>query len=199
MAKKSHLYSLGIYLAEFIMHTNMPSLSHNAWTRKVIQVTWGESQEIKILSELWHSKTSDEKYSKLKPGMKPVERLKVETAAYKACEDEWNSLMKYRYILKEKYLPHTLKCMINYVDFSDEEANKEIKEGLIDALWDSDMCDYSLNEEDITFENVKETFGKNDRSSHTYTFVTLKLGLEAPASYTGDDWIEIKTPQKEIR
>jgi len=53
-----------------------------------------------------------------------------------------------------------------------------------------------LNEEDIILENVKETFGKNGRSSHNYTFVTLKLGLEAPASYTGDDWIKVKTPQK---
>lgn len=199
MAKKSHLYSLGVFLAEYIMHTKMPSLSNNAWTRNVIQVTWGEAQEEKRLSEAWSSKVNEEKYSNLKPGMKPAERYKVDQDAYKACEDEWNANMKYRYELKEKYLPHTFKSNVPYVDFSDEEANKEIMQGFIDALWDSDMCDYSLKEEDITFENIKETYGDEEQYSSTYTFVTLKLGLEAPASYTGDDWIEIKTPQKEIR
>lgn len=195
---KSHLYNLGIYLAEFIMHTKMPSLSHDAWTRKVIQVTSGEADEEKRLSDLWFSRLKEEE-SKLTKGLDGAERYKKEKEAQDLVKKEWNDSMKYRYVLKEKYLPHTLKCMVNYVDFSDEEANKEIKKGFIDSLWDSDFCDYSLNEEDITFENVKSTFGKNDRSSHTYTWVTMKLGLDAPASYTGDDWIEIKTPQKEIR
>jgi len=199
MAKKSHLYSLGVFLAEYIMRTEMPSLSHNAWTRKVIQVTWGEAQEEKRLSDDWHSKVSAEKYSNLKPGMSNVERYRVEQDAYKKFEKEWNESMKYRYMLKEKYLPHTIKFMVNYIDFSDEKANKKIMEGFISSMWNSDFCEYSLNEEDITFENVTRTYGENDEHSSTYTFVTMKLGLEAPASYTGEDWIEIKTPQKEIR
>jgi len=94
--KNTHLHSLGEFLAEYIMHTKMPSLSHNAWTRNVIQVTWGEAQEKRRLSDLWHSKVSEEKYSKMKPGMKPVERLRIEQDAYKACKDEWNCSAKIR-------------------------------------------------------------------------------------------------------
>jgi len=100
--------------------------------------------------------------------------------------------LKYGYMLAEKYLPHTIRFRVGYVDFSDEEANKEIMKGFIESMWDSDFCEYSLKEEDITFENVKETYGD-------FTFVTMKLGLEAPGSYTGEGWIEIKTPQKQIR
>jgi hypothetical protein len=196
MEKESHLHSLGAFIAEFIMHEKMPSLSHNAWTRNVIQVTWGEAQEKRRLSDLWHSKVSQEKYGNLKKEMKPVERYRVQQDAYKACEDEWNAQMKYGYMLTEKYMPHTLKCIVPFVDFSDEESNKEIMKGFIESMWDSDMCEYSLKEEDITFENVNRTYGENDEYSSTYTRVTMKLGLEAPGSYTGDDWIEIKTPQK---
>jgi hypothetical protein len=165
----------------------------------VIQVTWGEAQEEKRLSDDWHSKVSTEKYSNFKPGMTPVERYRIEQDSYKKFEKEWNESMKYRYILKEKYLPHTIKFMVDYVDFSNEKANKEIMKGFISSMWDSDFCEYSLNEEDITFENEVRKFGENDKHSSTYTRVTMKLGLEAPSSYTGEDWIEIKTPQKEIR
>jgi hypothetical protein len=61
------------------------------------------------------------------------------------------------------------------------------------------MCEYSLKEEDIIFGNETETYGDENQHSSTFTFVTLKLDLEAPVTYTGDDWIEIKTPQKKIR
>jgi len=198
MAKQTHSYSLGVFLAEFIMHTKMPSLSNDAWTRNVIQVTWGEAEEERRLSELWFNRLNEEK-RRLTKGLKGAERYRKETEAQDLVKDEWNANMKYRYELKEKFLPHTLKCFVPFVDFSDEESNKEIMRGFIESLWDSDMCEYSLKEEDITFENVKRTFGKNDEHSSTYTVVTMKLGLEAPASYTGDDWIEIKTPQKQKR
>lgn len=200
MAKKikSHSYSLGVYLAEYIMLTQMPSLSCNQWTRKSIQVTWGEAQELKRLEEEWYSKRSSEerKIREENPGIKGAELYRKEKEAHQRSIDEWNASMKYRYILKEKYLPHTLKCTVMFIDFSDEEVNKEIKRGLINALWDSDHCEYSLKEEDIIFENETDTYGDNDEYSMTFTHVTLKLDLDRPSSYTGEDWIEIKTPQK---
>lgn len=198
MAKKSHAYSLGVYLAEYIMHTQMPSLSCYQWTNKAIQVTSGEADETKRLSDVWFNKLSEEKYGNLKKGMKPAERFKVEQDAKEASKDEWNADMKYRYMLKEKYLPHTIKCMVCYIDFSDEESNKEIKRGFIASMWDSDHCEYSLKEEDITFENETDRYGPEKEYKMSFTWVTMKLDLEAPSSYTGDDWIEIKTPQKEL-
>lgn len=195
---KSHAYSLGVYLAEYIMHVYMPSLSCKQWTRNAIQVTWGEAKELKRLEDAWYNKRISEERRILKenPGLKGAERYKKEQEAHKFSEDEWNALIKYGYVLKEKYLPHTLKCMVNFIDFSDQEANKEIKKGFISSMWDSDHCEYSLKKEDIIFENEIYKFGKDNRSTMCNTWVTMKLDLEPPSSYTGEGWIEIKTDQK---
>jgi hypothetical protein len=197
MAKKSHAYSLGVYLAEYIMLDKMPSLSCYQWTNIGVQVTSGEADETKRLSDVWFSRLNEEQH-KLTKGLKGAERYKKEKEAQNLVKDEWNADMKYRYMLKEKYLPHTLKCVVYYVDFSDEETNKEIKRGFIASMWDSDHCEYSLKEEDITFENEIDTYGDENQYKMSFTHVTMKLDLEAPSSYTGDDWIEIKTPQKQI-
>ncbi len=61
------------------------------------------------------------------------------------------------------------------------------------------IFDKIINKEipaDIVFENETITFGENGKHNQTFTYVTLKLNLEAPKSFTVDDWIEIKTPQK---
>jgi len=195
--KKKLAYSLGVYLAEHIMLTQMPSLSCYSRTRNIIQVSWGEAKETKRLSDLWYSRLVEEE-AKLTKGLKGKERYKKEAEAKFLVKDEWNADMKYRYILKEKYLPHTLKCHVPYVDFSDEETNKIIKKGFIDSMWDSDHCEYSLKEEDIIFENETDKYGPNEEYEMGFTYVTMKLNLEAPSSYTGDDWIEIKTPQKSV-
>ncbi len=197
MAKKTHLYSVGVYLAEYIINTQMPSLSCTQWTNKAIQVTSKEADENKRLNDLWYSRLHEEK-QKLTKGLKGAERYEKEKEAQDLVKDEWNAQMKYGYILKEKYLPHTIKCMVPYIDFSDEESNKEIMRGFINSMYDSDHCEYHLQEEYITFENEEDRYGDKEQYKITFTHVTMKLDLEPPASYTGDDWIEIKTPQKEI-
>ena len=130
-------------------------------------------------------------------GLKGAERYKEERKAFEKVNNEWNEQMKYGYVLKEKYLPHVLKSDVPYVDFSNEKTNKKIKKGLIDTLWDWDFCEWSLKEEDIIFENYEYKFGKNKEHSMHHSYVTLKLDLEAPSSYTGESWIEIKTKQNE--
>lgn len=192
--KKSHYYSLGEFIAEYLISRHIPSLSCNQCTRNVIQVTWGEAEEQRRLEEAWFSKRTEEKYK-----LRNTEGLKdweMDNEAHRLSENEWNENMKYRYILKEKYLPHFIKCRIPHVDFSNEEINKQIKEGLKAALWDWDFCEWSLADEDIVFENEELKYGDNDEYSSVETYVTLKLDLERPSSYTGEDWIEIKTPQK---
>lgn len=190
-------YTIGVYLAKHLMDRHIPSLSCNQCTNNVIQVTWGEAQETQRLSDAWFSKLSEEQL-KSKKGLKGGDLYREEQRAQDASKKEWNEDMKYRYALKEKYLPHTLKCNVPHIDFSDEETNKEIKRGLINTLWDWDFCEWSLREEDIIFENEVTKYGPDDEYSMHFTYVTLKLDLEAPKSFTGDEWIEIKTPQKEI-
>jgi hypothetical protein len=195
---KNTAYSLGVFLGEYIVKTQMPSLSCNQWTSNVIQVTWGEAKELKRLEDSWYSKRSSEeaKIRKENPSIDGAELYKKEKEAHQRSIDEWNELMKYRYTLKEKYLPHTLKCYVPFIDFSDEETNKLIKKGLINYLWNTDMCEYSVDDKDIIFKTEVDRYGPEKEYSMTHTLVTLKLSLEAPSSYTGKDWIEIKTPQK---
>lgn len=194
--KESHYYSLGALIGEFLISKHIPSLSCNQCTNNVIQVTWGEAEEYRRLEEAWYSKLHSERHK-----LKDVEGLKSwekDNEAQKAAEKEWNENMKYRYILKEKYLPHFIKCDIPHVDFSNEEINNQIKKGLIDTLWDWDFCEWSLDDKDIVFENEEWKYGEDKEHSMRFTYVTLKLSLERPSSYTGEDWIEVKTPQKPL-
>lgn len=182
MSKKLS-YALGAYLAEYLVLNRIPSLSCNQSTSNVIQVTIAEADELKRLGDIWYSKRcSNTKLS--------------EEESHKISEKEWNDSLKYSYLLKEKYLPHTLKIDVPHIDFSNEKINKEIKKGLIDALWDWDFCEWSLKPEDILLETEVRKFGENDKYSMTHSYVTLKLSLEAPNSFTGGEWIEIKTKQK---
>lgn len=174
--------SLGEYLGEYIMK-NLPSLSHNPCTRNVIQVTIGDADEYRRLEKVWFDKRHDGEGD-------------CDDDSYS--EKEWNDYLKYRYVLKEKYLPHTLKVSVPYIDFSNEKVNKQIKDSLICSLWNWDFCEWSLKEEDIIFENEVIEYGKNEKYHRSFAYVTLKLGLEAPHSFTGSEWIEIKTPQKDI-
>jgi hypothetical protein len=197
MAKTSVYYTLGVYLAKHMMDRHIPSLSCNQCTNNVVQVTWGEAQELERLEDAWLSKLNDERRNlRDVDGMKSWEK---DNKAQEVSKNEWNELMKHRYILKEKYLPHVIKCNVPDVDFSNEKNNEKIKKGMIETLWDWDFCEWSLKEEDIIFENENDTFGANDKYSMQFSYITLKLDLEAPSSFTGDEWIEIKTPQKEIR
>jgi hypothetical protein len=162
---KSLPYTIGCYLAEYLIAHCIPSLSHLQSTNKVIQVTKDEANKAEELHAAWFAVT-----------FKDFDN-------HEAAKDEWNADMEYRYMLKAKYLPHTLKCFVPFIDFSNNETNKQIKEGLIDTLWDWDYCEYSLDKNDIFFENgfIHDLFG-------TFTYVTLKLALNPPASYTGKNW-----------
>lgn len=96
--------------------------------------------------------------------------------------DEFNELIKYEYYLKEKYLPHVVKLkLLEPLDLSNKHVVEGIKDGLINCLYHWDHCDWSLEREDVWLEEM---------------YVTLKLKLSPPATFTGKEWIEIKTKQK---
>jgi hypothetical protein len=166
-AQETIEYSLGEYIGEYICNSHLPSLGIDGMTRKTISITWGESKEYERLHSNWHRKYN----SKIKG----------------AGQKEWNEYLKFRYKLKEKYLPHILECNIPVIPnhiLSSEENKSKIIDGLIRTLWDSDVCEYSLEKEDIAI--YTRTYYK-----FPLTTVTLKLDLNKPNSYTGKDWIEI--------
>ncbi|MEK6828920.1 MAG: hypothetical protein AABY15_02255 [Nanoarchaeota archaeon] len=145
--KESTAESLGFYMGEYIVHTKLTGLGCDHDCAVQVQVTWGEAQELKRLSDTW-----SEKYHEDKEG----------------ASQEWNDYIRYRYMLKEKYLPHVLTCRLPKVELDDVEG---IKKGLINSLWHSDVCNYSLNSEDINIYN--EPYDGWSR-----TVVELKLSLD---------------------
>ena len=146
------LNSLGFYIGEDIVNRFLPTLSVDGNTRKIHQVTYGESVEYKRLNELWFKE-----YQEFKYGHREKDATK-----------EWNDYLTYRYKLKVKYLPHVLKCHIGRLNFTEEEL-PHIKTGLIHSLWDSDICEYSLKEENVKIYDERY-----------FTIIELKLGVDPP-------------------
>jgi hypothetical protein len=160
------LYSLGVYLGEYVIDHKLPTLScDDVTSRNVIQVTWGEAQELRRLNDIWYNKYEELKY-KLYKEFPDEKRWKLDNQANDLNKDNWNAYREYDNILSKKYIPETLEINVPFIDFSDENANLIIKEGFRDALWGCDMCYYSLEFDDIIF--------KND-SDDTYNFASVIL------------------------
>ena len=56
-------------------------------------------------------------------------------------------------MLEKKYLPQTLECVFNLIAIRDI---KKFKEGLMDSLWNCDMCSYNIDEDKIEITNDLE-------------------------------------------
>jgi hypothetical protein len=63
------------------------------------------------------------------------------------CQKNWDDYISYRKMLKKKYIPEILKCYVpNFVS----ENMEDIKRGIRESLWDSDVCSYQISKnEDI--------------------------------------------------
>lgn len=124
--KKSSEFQLGQYVGYYIYHVYLPTLSSDMiQSRNVIKVTdeeFGINRKLNIDSFMDYLDKKEYDISF---------RLYL------------NNLNE----LKRKYLPEVLECWFLPLDISDET---EFKEGLINALWNTDLCHYSLNSDDIT-------------------------------------------------
>lgn len=118
-------WQFGYYVGEDIVHRDLPTLSVEGGTRNEIQVSEEDEAEYKRLEKEWYNKYSHD-----------------ETSA----KNEWEEYQKFREILKVKYLPEKLECYRGLMNITNME---EFKDGLITSLWGSDVCNYSLNPEDI--------------------------------------------------
>ena len=112
-------FYLGWYIGEFIVSMFLPCLSCDNDTLHPIEISEEEQSEYDVI----HSKLL-RKYT----------------------QDDWNKYISYRKMLKEKYLPKELKCYVpNFVSGNMEE----VKRGISESIWDSDVSNYSSLKENI--------------------------------------------------
>jgi hypothetical protein len=71
-----------------------------------------------------------------------------ELEEYLRLEDNFNEQRAYYKSLVLKYLPQTLNCHLRNLELKESDI-EEFKQGLVYALWDCDVCEYSLNAKDI--------------------------------------------------
>lgn len=126
------MWQLGFYVGEYIVHNDLPTISVEAGTRRVIPVSVEDENEYRNIEKKWF-----------------IEYQKSEA------KEEWESYQQYRQKLKKKYLPETLKCYVSVLNITNIS---EFKEGLINSLWNSDVCNYSLNPEDINIYDDDECY-----------------------------------------
>ena len=83
---------------------------------------------------------------------------------------EWNHRMAYRDMLTDKYMPKTLECHVPRISSVEEDKMDELKRGIINALWNSDVSYYSCsNISDIEVVIEEDCF---------FSVVNLKLAKD---------------------
>jgi len=132
-------YQLGHYVGAEIFNCYLPTLSSDMLhSRKVIEISEEDSKENKRVSEEWYSIT--------KYGSNPDEEAKKE---------KWDLYYAHNKMLEKKYLPNPLECHLDILNVEDWE---EFKKGVIDYLWNCDMCSYSLKSEDIEITETEDIY-----------------------------------------
>lgn len=137
-------WQFGYFVGEKIVHCFLPTLSIDAMpSTNVISVSEEDTKEYEKLKAKWFN-------------LKNNKQLKDS-------EEEWNSLLRFNKILRDKYLPNPLLCYLEPLNIIDE---KEFKKGLITSLWNSDICHYDITPENIKIYDDEDIF---------FTIIELKL------------------------
>jgi hypothetical protein len=140
-------YQLGHYVGAEIFNCYLPTLSSDMLhSRKVIEISEEDSKENKRLESEWYSTT---KYG----SNRDLEK----------CKENWDLYYAHNKMLEKKYLPDPLECHLDILNVEDWE---EFKKGLIDYLWNCDMCSYSLKPEDIEITETEDVY---------FTIIKFKL------------------------
>jgi hypothetical protein len=141
-------YQLGYYVGAEIFNRCLPTLSSDSLqSRNVIKISEEDQKENERLDNEWYATT---KYG--------------ETPDEKAKEGKWDLYHAHNKMLEKKYLPNPLVCHMDILNIQNLE---EFKEGLVEYLWNCDMCSYSLRSEDIEILDDEEVY-----------FTTVKFKLE---------------------
>lgn len=148
---------MGQLIGELVWLTKMPTLSSDMIrNRVIIEVTQEETDEQERLKNEWLASYRDG------DGNRSDEYDR----------DKWTVYQTYYRYLLDKYLPKEIK----FHTWMAIEDNDMFRKGLIQSLWDSDGCHYSLDNEDIKIEQNPD-FGS---SMSTYVIFIYK---EEPIHY----------------
>lgn len=126
---------LGYFIGEYIVTHYLPTLSTDLLqTRNVIKVNEEDEKENKRLDNDWTST--------------------LNLGSGRGGDNEkWELYRKHNKMLESKYLPEVLKCWLPLTRITNID---EFKEGLIDSLWNCDLCSYNLDKNNIKIENDLE-------------------------------------------
>lgn len=127
MSKRTRDYYLGILVGKYIISNDLPTLSTDMLkTHRVIQVPEEETKEHERLYSEWVCGEKDED----------------------GVNEHWKPHLEYMYYLGEKYLPKELVSRVPKFGLEFVESMDELKEGIRDALWNSDVCWYNIDSND---------------------------------------------------
>lgn len=132
---------LGFYVGEQIVDDYLPTLSTGVRSRQVIEVSEEDVTENNRLQEEWYETTS---YGR-----------KHDSDGNTGNKEKWELYFQHNKMLEKKYLPEILKC---YVGILNVENIDEFKKGIINSLWNSDICCYSLKSENIKIYDDDESY-----------------------------------------
>ena len=124
-------YKMGVMVGQHILSNFLPSLNiEGAKYNNGVDVSKEDSDKLDILTRKWFNikdKNSDE---------------------YKSA---WKDRLDFYHELLVKYLPHKLRCTIP-IDLTEIENIIDVKNGIKDCLWDSDICSYDIELDNIIIE-----------------------------------------------
>jgi hypothetical protein len=128
-------HQLGFYIGENIVDNHLPTLSTDLiHSRKVIKVSEEDEIENNKLDADWFNSCT---------------HVKGDSGD----KEKWEAYFNHNKMLEKKYLPQTLECVFNLIAIRDI---KKFKEGLMDSLWNCDMCSYNIDEDKIEITNDLE-------------------------------------------
>ena len=125
-------YYIGCLVGEYIVTNDLPTLSIDMLkTHRVIEVSEEDTKHHEMLLSKWLNAHKDSN----------------------GVNEHWQPHFDFMKELEWKYLPHEIYCRfpkgLRYVD----DIN-EFKEGVRVALWDSDLCSYDINVDNIEIQDT---------------------------------------------
>jgi len=135
-------WQLGYYVGNYIVYRYLPSISVENDTRNVISMSSEDETEYKKTDEDWFNKRS----------------------LGKEANEEWVIFQECRKKLLKKYLPNPLQCHLGLLNITNME---EFKDGIMTSLWDSDVCNYNIDPDNIKIYDDDDMY-----------FTIIELGLD---------------------
>jgi len=127
-------YQLGIYVGEYILFKYLPTLSTDMiLSNNIVKLSKSDTKKCELLD------------AKLKNSYSWGGNTSSTDDITSDCHKKW---LQHQNKMANKYLPPILKCNVPKVY---PKNLKKFKKGIINTLWNCDLCWYSLSKSDIEF------------------------------------------------